>query len=207
MNKWVLLGFLLASTLVKAEPVYIPSLQHNATGASTGATRYGLDVNVLSGSVTALGSSTIGSPTVAGDVGSVSLSVRKDSAGVLTGVDDGDYTPALVDSAGSLKTVAMGKSTITTVRNLYTSQLVTTGSWVPLVASLSSHITEIEVFDSSGQTMELGLGASTAEVRLLLLPPGGNGKVPVAISSGARVSIRAVSGNATVGEVDLNFYQ
>lgn len=103
-------------------------------------------------------------------------------------------------------TQASGRSVVTTVRNDYSSVNVTTGAWVQLVASLSATVNMIEIFDSSGQTLEIGTGAVASETRLIILTPGGNGQVPVTIASGTRVSIRAISATASSGELDINFY-
>jgi hypothetical protein len=65
----------------------------------------------------------------------------------------------------------------------------------------------LEIFDSSGQTMELGMGASGSETRIALILPGGNGQIPILIQQGTRLSVRAVSGTASSGELDLNAYQ
>lgn len=47
-----------------------------------------------------------GSAWVASSIGVSSLAVRKDTAGPLTGVDNGDWTPLIVDSSGALKVTA-----------------------------------------------------------------------------------------------------
>jgi len=99
-----------------------------------------------------------------------------------------------------------GKSVVTTIRNDYTSSSVTTGAWVQLVASTGSAITEFDIFDSSGQTLEIGIGAAASEARLIILFPGGNGRVPVNIAAATRISVRAISATANVGELNINFY-
>lgn len=99
-----------------------------------------------------------------------------------------------------------GKSVVATVRNDYSAANVTTGAWVQLVASTSAIVTEIDVFDSSGATLELGTGAAASETRLVIITPGGNGKLNVAIPASTRVSVRAISGTASVGELDINFF-
>ena len=115
--------------------------------------------------------------------------------------------PVVLASNQSAIAVDMdGKSSVTTVRNDYSSVNVTSGAWVQLIASTGSAITEFDIFDSSGQTLELGTGAGGAESRLCLIFPGGNGRVPLAIAASTRVSIRAVSATASVGEIDINFY-
>lgn len=94
-----------------------------------------------------------------------------------------------------------------TVRNAYVSVNVTTGAWVQLVASTAREATAIEIFDSSGQTLKLGVGGSGSEVTLVTVFPGGNGFIPVDIPQGSRVSIRAITGTANTGELDLDLMQ
>lgn len=100
---------------------------------------------------------------------------------------------------------AKGRTPVTTSRKDYSAGSVTTGAWVQLVASLSNDVNEIQIFDSSGQTMELGVGGSGSEARQILIFPGGNGPVPIFIPSGSRVSVRAVSATAAVGELSINY--
>lgn len=143
-----------------------------------------------------------------GDLGKFVLAVRNDAGTALAGAD-GDYIALTTDSNGKLWTTpsaSTGRTVVTTVRNDYTSTSVTTGAWVQLVASLGAAVNEIEIFDSSGQTLELGTGAAASETRLILVFPGGNGRVSVSIASGTRISIRAVSATADTGEIDINFY-
>lgn len=91
-------------------------------------------------------------------------------------------------------------------RNDYTSVSVTTAAFVQLVASTTSATNMVEVFDSSGQTMALAVGAAASEVIQFYIFPGGNGQVPLSIPAGSRVSIKAISATANVGEIDVNFY-
>lgn len=99
-----------------------------------------------------------------------------------------------------------GKTAVDKVRNDYTSTSVTTSAYVQLVASLAAACTEIEVFDSSGQTLVLATGASSSEVDKIYIIPGGNGRIPLAIAAATRVSIKAVSATASAGEIVINFY-
>lgn len=92
------------------------------------------------------------------------------------------------------------------VRNDYTSTSVTTSAYTQLIASTSADYSAVEIFDSSGQTLKLAIGGSGSEVDQFLIFPGGNGRIPYTVASGSRISIRAVSGNATSGEIDINFY-
>lgn len=113
--------------------------------------------------------------------------------------------PAGTNLIGSVK--ASGKTSANSpVRNDYASVSVTTAAFTQLVASLTSAATEIEIFDSSGQTLALAFGAAASETIQINIFPGGNGRIPLSIPAGTRVSIKAVSANATVGEININFY-
>lgn len=99
------------------------------------------------------------------------------------------------------QTMPRGRSYADSVRNAYASTSVTTGAWVQLIASTAADINQIHIFDSCGQTLELGTGAAASETRKLLIPPGGLAEpVNLRIASGTRVALRAVGGNCTTGE-------
>lgn len=89
-------------------------------------------------------------------------------------------------------------------RNVYSSVNVTTAAWTQLIASTSATINAFMLFDSSGQTLELGVGGSGSETRLCIIPPGGfAGAIPITIPSGSRLSVKAISGTADVGEINF----
>lgn len=93
------------------------------------------------------------------------------------------------------------------VRLVYSSTNVTTGAWVELLASVGAiSVKEIEIFDSSGETLELGIGASGSEVPKSYVIPGGNSKIPLQIAANGRLAIRAVSATANSGEILVNLY-
>jgi len=125
---------------------------------------------------------------------------------VIAGWDGSNVRVIKTDTSGNLVTSQATKDCKFTNRYDYSGGSVTTGSWVQLIASTTSAISEIEIFDSSGQTLELGVGGSGSEVRKLLITPGGNGRIPCVIAAGSRISIRAVSATASVGENDINAY-
>lgn len=91
-------------------------------------------------------------------------------------------------------------------RNDYTSVSVTTAAYTQLVASTTSACTEVEVFDSSGQTLIFATGAAASEVIKFNIFPGGNGRVVLAIPAGTRIAIKALSATASVGEINVNFW-
>lgn len=99
------------------------------------------------------------------------------------------------------------KTYVTRFRNDYSSVNVTTGAFVSL-GTVSAAVSEIEIFDSSGQTLEIGVdpAGGTAFVSKSYIFPGGNGRIPLVIASGSSVGIKAVSASATAGEIDINLY-
>lgn len=82
---------------------------------------------------------------------------------------------------------------------------VTTGAWQQVIGSVSASVTHIDIFDSSGETMELGVGGSGSETRVAIIPPGGI-SVDLVIPLGERISVRAISATANVGEIDISAY-
>ncbi len=106
-------------------------------------------------------------------------------------------------------TPPVGRSYADSVRYAYTSGAVGTSSWVQMIASTAAAMNCIQIFDSSGQTLELGTGAAASETRVMIIPPGGiDGCAPLRIASGTRISLRALSATTgTVGEFDLTGLQ
>jgi hypothetical protein len=92
------------------------------------------------------------------------------------------------------------------IRNSYSTLSVSTASYTQLIASTAAAYSAIEIFDSSGETLKIAIGAAGSEVDQFLIFPGGNGRLPYTIASGSRISIRAVSNTASVGEICINFY-
>lgn len=110
----------------------------------------------------------------------------------------------LASDQSPIPTSQDGKLSQGFVRNDYSSVNVTTAAYVQLIASTVGAATEMFIFDSSGQTLKIAFGGIGSEVDQFLVVPGGNGHVNISIPIATRISIRAVSANATVGEVDLN---
>lgn len=112
----------------------------------------------------------------------------------------------IASNQSTLPVTSGGVAAVTKSRNDYSSVNVTTSAYVQLVASTGSTINSVEIFDSSGQTLVLATGAAASEVDQIYIFPGGNGRVPLTIASGTRISIKAVSATASVGESTINYY-
>jgi hypothetical protein len=109
-------------------------------------------------------------------------------------------------ASGGTNFVATSRVFAGSVRLDYTATPVTNSAWTQLFASVGLAISHIEVFDSSGLAMEIGIGTPGSETRILLVPPGGIG-VDETIAANSRISVRAVGGTqADVGELDINLF-
>jgi hypothetical protein len=120
-----------------------------------------------------------------------------------SGVSVGSKT---VNTETGLNISQIGRAASTKSRIDYSSTPVTTSAYTQVVASTAVVIREVEIFDSSGQSLVLAVGAAASEVDQIYIFPGGNGRIPLSIAGGSRVSIKAVSGSATSGESLINFY-
>lgn len=86
----------------------------------------------------------------------------------------------------------------------YSSTNVTTAAYVELIASTTALTKKLQIFDSSGQTLYLALGAAASEVDKLIIVPGGNGDIQVSIPASTRISLKAISATANTGEIVVN---
>ena len=96
---------------------------------------------------------------------------------------------------------------VQTIRNAYSSTNVTTSAYVELDSALDKGVLQADIFDSSGQSLILALGAAGSEGDLMHIMPGGNGLIDLVLTEGARLSVKAVSASATSGELIINLYR
>ena len=101
-----------------------------------------------------------------------------------------------------------GKSGAWLFRNDNSSSNILTSAYTELVAAAAIvvDVHEIEIFDSSGQSLVLATGGAGSEVNKLYVFPGGNGRIPLLIPANTRVAVKAVSATANSGEFLINFY-
>lgn len=118
-------------------------------------------------------------------------------------VDIASALPAGTNTIGKVDVNTL--SPVDFARLDYTLTSVTTGAYVQLKASLAAAVKEVEIFDSSGQTLFFAVGAAASEVDKFYIIPGGNGRFPITIPAGSRVALKAVSATANTGEIDVNF--
>jgi hypothetical protein len=175
-----------------------------------------LNINNISGTIS-LPTGAATESTLSALSGKVANDYGVSTGAVRTASQIGNTTGAAAFGAGAssgqtLRVVLADESkvpvlnVVSFIRNDYSTTPVTTGAYVQLVASAATAVKEIEIFDSSGESLVLAMGAAGAEVNKAYVFPGGNGRIPVQISAGQRLSIKAVSASATSGELLINFY-
>lgn len=85
----------------------------------------------------------------------------------------------------------------------YTVSPVDSSTWVELTSS-SPSVKRLQIFDSSGQIMQLGFGGVGSEAPYLLITPGGNGVLDMYIPAGTRISVKANGDTADAGTLIIN---
>lgn len=113
---------------------------------------------------------------------------------------------AIAINQSNIPVVQAGKTAVNLARIDYSSTNVTTAAYTQLLASTSAVVSEVEIFDSSGQTLFFSTGSAGSESDKIYIIPGGNGRIPLSIAAGTRVAIKAVSATANAGEISVNFY-
>lgn len=88
----------------------------------------------------------------------------------------------------------------------YSSSNLAAGAWTQIVASTSARIRKLDIFDSSGSVVMVGIGGAGAEVEVLRITPGGNGAIELTIPIASRISIQSVTGTLSVGLLVINMF-
>ena len=112
----------------------------------------------------------------------------------------------IASNQSAISVSASGKTAVNLARIDYSVTSVTTGAYVQLLASTSAAVSEVEIFDSSGQTLVFATGGAGSESDKVYVFPGGNGRIPLSIAASTRIAIKAVSATANAGEISVNFY-
>jgi len=162
-------------------------------------------VSLPTGAATSSNQTTLGSQTSKINDGTNTATVKAASTAAAT------TDTALVVAISPNNTIGVAAPTgrakaNTPVVTTYSSTNVTSAAYVQLVASTTSAINMIEIFDSSGVALYFATGAAASEVNQFVIYPGGNGQVPFAIAASTRLSVKAVSTSATSGTGIINLY-
>lgn len=97
---------------------------------------------------------------------------------------------------------------VQTIRLDYSSNNVTTAAYVQLDSALDRHSDAIEISDTGGSSMKLAVGPASGEVDAYTYAAGGPLQIiPMPLSLGQRLSIRAVGSNVSSGELIINLWR
>lgn len=202
-------GPLVQGAVTTAAPTYTTAQTSPLSLTTSGALRTDSSGSTqpISGTVTANQGT---SPWVtSGSVAVVNAVAVTQSGNWSTRTQDGSgnaITSFLVNSNRGLNSSDLGYTHSEFVRNDYTATSVSTIAYVQLISSTANEYQELEVFDSSGQTLKIAFGGAGVEVDQFIVFPGGNGRIKKNVVQGTRISIKALSGIANLGEIDLNCY-
>jgi hypothetical protein len=120
----------------------------------------------------------------------------------------GDIIVANADASGNLTVSSVGGAGTQDISEAYffdysSDITVTTGGYTEIIASTSTAVTRINIFDSSGEIVELALGGSGSETRKMIIPAGGI-STAVLIPSGSRISIKSLTDDISTGFLVVN---
>lgn len=228
MRFWISLAFLcLSASLARAQTyssgvplaVTVPSVTVTGTINAAQSGNWNMRLQDGSGSAVNKGQTTMSGslPVVlpsdqsaipASQSGNWSVRLQDGSGSAVNkgqAASSGSLPVVLASDQSVVSVTSTGKFGGTFARNSYASSSVGTGAYVTLSSSFGP-CTEIEIFDSSGQTLNFATGGGGSEVDQLQVVPGGNGRVPLKINAGTRVSLKALSATASQGEIDVNCF-
>lgn len=122
------------------------------------------------------------------------------------------YVPSksLRKSIGSVRIVhtGAGAATLYVDNAAGVSITFTLGAWTQIFASTSAVIKAVDIFDSSGEIGQVGVGAAASEVLQFRIFPGGNALNYFQIDGSNRITLRYESALPAAGtETDINFYK
>lgn len=89
----------------------------------------------------------------------------------------------------------------------YASTSVTSSSYVTLVVATPITISKLMVTDSSGQLMKIAVGPVGHEVDLFSCPVSGSIVIPIYLTSGQRLSVKAINTTASSGYNVVSFLE
>lgn len=97
-----------------------------------------------------------------------------------------------------------------TIPNNLATNPITAAAWAVLSASLPFPACAIEIFNPSGSTIQLSIGAAGLEAANLIpytiLPGGSSIFLPMELKKGVRLSAKAIDADANAGYFTMNFF-
>lgn len=109
-----------------------------------------------------------------------------------------------VTASSPLPVTLTGASNLDVLATYNISYTNLTTSYYQVAASLANNITKIAIYDTSGETIELAVGAPSSEVVKLTIGPGCDQVLEVQLNAGDRITVRTLGSNASAGSLILN---
>ncbi len=101
----------------------------------------------------------------------------------------------------------IGHASIGRVRRVYSGANITAGSYVTIFSASAAQTNQIEISDSSGQTMMLAYAPTCASLastaNAVIIPANASGSLDFYIPSNACVGMIALSATASTGELNI----
>lgn len=73
--------------------------------------------------------------------------------------------------------------------------------------SLPYDVNRIQVDDTSGSVIEIGIGATGSQKKVALIPPNPAKEIPILLCKGQSLWVRAVDATANQGTLNIGFYK
>jgi hypothetical protein len=113
---------------------------------------------------------------------------------------------AIISALGSGLTLVDEIDTTPVLDTSVTNIPASSGNPVQVIASLAGDVQKIYPIDDIGEYIGLYTGAALSETLACILPLGGGPTIEITITSGTRISLRAMENTAiTSGKIALNF--
>lgn len=97
-----------------------------------------------------------------------------------------------------------------TFRYDYSTGNILQSAWGQVLASSPKPACAVEIFDSSGRALSLSLGDALAEdaavVPYTITPNGSSILLPIEVARAKRISVKPLDGDATEGQLIINFF-
>jgi hypothetical protein len=134
----------------------------------------------------------------------MTVNVKSNSDQIIQGVLDATNQSLKVSVVGSAGQVSVKDLKYITARviNSYAVTPVNTVTPLSLIASISTAITKLEIFDSSGSILKI----TNSVYGDFYVFPGGNGAIDTYFPVGSSLTIVAVDATASVGYFVMNAY-
>ncbi len=97
-----------------------------------------------------------------------------------------------------------------TFRYDYAAGNIADDTWGQVLAATPLPACALEIYDSSGRTLSISLGAAAAEdsaiVPYTITPNGSSILLPIEVARGKRISVKPLDGDADEGQLIINFF-